>query len=104
MPLSAPVLTCLYVCSDGSDTTSHTNTFELYGPTKADTALYPVAASDDTRSYGTYDKSMDDFSDEYNRDYEVGCLRQALFGVVLGFFWGGGLGAVSYTHLRAHET
>ncbi|XP_076438508.1 nephrin-like [Babylonia areolata] len=55
---------------NGSDTTSHTNTFELYGPTKAETALYPVAASDDTRSYGTYDKSMDDFSDEYNRDFE----------------------------------
>lgn len=58
--------------ADGSDTTSHTNTFELYGPTKADAALYPVAASDDNRSYGTYDKSMDDFSDDYNREYEVG--------------------------------
>ncbi|KAK7487589.1 hypothetical protein BaRGS_00021139 [Batillaria attramentaria] len=55
---------------NGSDTTSHTNTFELYGPTKAEAALYPVAASDDTRSYGTYDKSMDDFSDDYNREYE----------------------------------
>ncbi|KAL8598029.1 hypothetical protein ACOMHN_062627 [Nucella lapillus] len=55
---------------NGSDTTSHTNTFELYGPTKAETALYPVAASDDTRSYGTYDKSMDDLSDDYNRDFE----------------------------------
>lgn len=55
---------------NGSDTTSHTNTFELYGPTKADAALYPVAASDDNRSYGTYDKSMDDFSDDYNREYE----------------------------------
>ncbi|KAK7106268.1 nephrin-like isoform X2 [Littorina saxatilis] len=55
---------------NGSDTTSHTNTFELYGTNKAEAAMYPVAASDDTRSYGTYDKSMDDFSDDYNREYE----------------------------------
>jgi hypothetical protein len=36
-----------------------------------ETALYPVAASDDQRSYGTYDKNMDDFSDDFNREYEV---------------------------------
>lgn len=65
---------CNYLITDGSDTTSHTNTFELYGPTKAETALYPVAASDDNRSYGTYDKSMDEFSDDYNREYEVELL------------------------------
>lgn len=55
---------------NASDTTSHTNTFELYSSSKAETALYPVAASDDQRSYGTYDKNMDDFSDEFNREYE----------------------------------
>ncbi|BFZ25572.1 hypothetical protein BsWGS_28611 [Bradybaena similaris] len=52
------------------DLTSHTNTFELYGSTnKGDHTLYPPP-SDDTRSYGTCDKSMDDFSDEYIRDYD----------------------------------
>ncbi|XP_012942646.1 nephrin [Aplysia californica] len=52
-----------------SETTSHTNTFELYGTGKGDHSMCP-APSDDTRSYGTYDKSMDDFSDDYIRDYE----------------------------------
>ncbi|OWF40059.1 Nephrin [Mizuhopecten yessoensis] len=49
---------------NNSDTTSHTNTIELYGPTK-ETALYPMTPSDDSRSYGTYEKNMDDFSDDY---------------------------------------
>ena len=57
------------VCLDGSDTTSHTNTIELYGPSK-ETALYPMASSDGDRSYGTYDKNDDDFSDDY-KSYEV---------------------------------
>ncbi|KAI8775331.1 nephrin [Biomphalaria glabrata] len=52
-----------------SDTTSHTNTFELYGNSVKGENPYPPP-SDDTRSYGTYDKSMDDFSDEYIRDYD----------------------------------
>lgn len=30
-----------------------------------------MSASEDGRSYGTYDKSMDDFSDDYSKDYEV---------------------------------
>ena len=55
--------------SDGSDTTSHTNTIELYGPNK-ETALYPMTPSDGDRSYGTYDKNEDDFSDDY-KSYEV---------------------------------
>ncbi|XP_067679249.1 nephrin-like isoform X2 [Haliotis asinina] len=55
---------------NGSDTTSHTNTFELYGHTKGDGGVYPMSASEDGRSYGTYDKSMDDFSDDYSKDYE----------------------------------
>ena len=54
---------------DGSDTTSHTNTIELYGPNK-ETALYPMTPSDGDRSYGTYDKNEDDFSDDY-KSYEV---------------------------------
>ena len=54
---------------DGSDTTSHTNTIELYGPTK-ETALYPMTPSEVDRSYGTYDKNEDDFSDDY-KSYEV---------------------------------
>ncbi|GFN86153.1 Down syndrome cell adhesion molecule, partial [Plakobranchus ocellatus] len=55
-----------------SDTTSHTNTFELYGSNnKGDNNMYPPPPSDDTRSYGTYDKSMDDFSDDYIRDYDL---------------------------------
>ncbi|GFR88536.1 down syndrome cell adhesion molecule [Elysia marginata] len=57
-----------------SDTTSHTNTFELYGSAKnADHNIYHPPPSDDTRSYGTYDKSMDDFSDDYIRDYDREC-------------------------------
>ena len=51
-----------------SDTTSHTNTIELYGPNK-ETVLYPMTPSDDTRSYGTYEKNMDGFSDDYS-NYE----------------------------------
>ncbi|KAL8624534.1 hypothetical protein ACOMHN_005836 [Nucella lapillus] len=56
----------------GSETTSHTNTFELYGPTKPEAAqLFPVTMSEDMRSYGTYDKSMeDDISDDYDNEYE----------------------------------
>lgn len=54
---------------DGSDTTSHTNTIELYGPNK-ETQLYPMTPSDESRSYGTYDKNDDDFSDDY-KSYEV---------------------------------
>ena len=57
------------VSSGNSDTTSHTNTFELYGHNKTDPNV--GHGSDDTRSYGTYDKSMDDFSDDYIREYEV---------------------------------
>ncbi|KAL3885782.1 hypothetical protein ACJMK2_025820 [Sinanodonta woodiana] len=53
---------------NGSDTTSHTNTIELYGPSK-ETALYPMTPSDESRSYGTYDKNMEDFSDDY-KSYE----------------------------------
>ncbi|CAL1531983.1 unnamed protein product [Lymnaea stagnalis] len=55
-----------------SESTSHTNTFELYGPTSKSENSYPPP-SDDTRSYGTYDKSMDDFSDDYIRDYDREC-------------------------------
>ena len=58
-----------YFFPDGSDTTSHTNTIELYGPSK-ETALYPMTPSDGDRSYGTYDKNDDDFSDDY-KSYEV---------------------------------
>ena len=74
IPLYIPVLIrkCYSFCSGSSDTTSHTNTFELYGSAnKGDPNLYPPPPSDDTRSYGTYDKSMDDFSDDYIRDYDV---------------------------------
>ncbi|XP_060601091.1 synaptogenesis protein syg-2-like isoform X3 [Ruditapes philippinarum] len=53
---------------NGSDTTSHTNTIELYGPNK-ETQLYPMTPSDESRSYGTYDKNDDDFSDDY-KSYE----------------------------------
>ncbi|XP_053408375.1 nephrin-like isoform X2 [Mercenaria mercenaria] len=53
---------------NGSDTTSHTNTIELYGPNK-ETQLYPMTPSDESRSYGTYDKNEDDFSDDY-KSYE----------------------------------
>jgi len=56
-----------------SDTTSHTNTIELYGPNK-ETALYPMTPSDDSRSYGTYEKNMDGFSDDYS-NYEVSCIH-----------------------------
>jgi len=57
--------------ADGSDTTSHTNTIELYGPTK-ETHLYPAAHSDEARSYGTSDRYQeDDYSDDY-KSYEVG--------------------------------
>ena len=46
--------------------------------------MYPVCVSDDTRSYGTYDKSMDDdLSDDYNKDYEVETWRFDLYIVVL---------------------
>ncbi|KAK3106873.1 hypothetical protein FSP39_001753 [Pinctada imbricata] len=51
-----------------SDSTSHTNTIELYGPSK-EAALYPMATSEDSRSYGTYEKNMDDLSDDF-RNYE----------------------------------
>ncbi|XP_076457833.1 nephrin-like [Babylonia areolata] len=57
---------------ENSTDRSHTNTFELYGPTKPEAVqLFPVAMSEDTRSYGTYDKSMEeDLSDDYDNDYE----------------------------------
>ncbi|KAH9491414.1 hypothetical protein Btru_031278 [Bulinus truncatus] len=55
-----------------SDTASHANTFELYGTSIKGDNPYPPP-SDDTRSYGTYDKSMDDFSDDYIRDYDHEC-------------------------------
>ncbi|XP_063441926.1 synaptogenesis protein syg-2-like [Mytilus trossulus] len=51
-----------------SDTTSHTNTIELYGPNK-EANMYPMTPSDDGRSYGTYEKNMDGFSDDYS-NYE----------------------------------
>ncbi|CAG2252900.1 unnamed protein product [Mytilus edulis] len=51
-----------------SDTTSHTNTIELYGPNK-EASMYPMTPSDDGRSYGTYEKNMDGFSDDYS-NYE----------------------------------
>ncbi|XP_036359051.1 nephrin-like isoform X2 [Octopus sinensis] len=54
---------------DGSDTTSHTNTFELFGSTK-ESHLYPMSPSEDARSYDTYDKSLDEFSDECSKNYE----------------------------------
>ena len=67
---------------DGSDTTSHTNTIELYGPTK-ETQLYPMSQTDETRSYGTNDKYIDDdYSDDY-KSYEV---RMDAF-VLLVLFW-----------------
>lgn len=56
--------------TDGSDTTSHTNTFELFGSTK-ESHLYPMSPSEDARSYDTYDKSLDEFSDECSKNYEV---------------------------------
>ncbi|XP_033757883.1 nephrin-like isoform X4 [Pecten maximus] len=59
---------------NNSDTTSHTNTIELYGPTK-ETALYPITPSDDSRSYGTYEKNMDDFSDDYKNFEGRGLVR-----------------------------
>ncbi|XP_059141660.1 nephrin-like isoform X2 [Physella acuta] len=55
-----------------SDTASHANAFELYNSTHKVPHPYPPP-SDDTRSYGTYDKSMDDFSDDYIRDYDREC-------------------------------
>ncbi|CAG5131926.1 unnamed protein product, partial [Candidula unifasciata] len=55
-----------------SETTSHNNTFELYSSTKGDHNMYP-ASPDDVHSYGTNDKSMDDFSDDYIRDYDREC-------------------------------
>ncbi|XP_052804572.1 LOW QUALITY PROTEIN: nephrin-like [Mya arenaria] len=55
---------------NGSDTTSHSNTIELYGPTK-ETHLYPATASDEARSYGTNDRyNEDDYSDDY-KSYEL---------------------------------
>lgn len=54
---------------NGSDTTSHTNTFELFGSTK-ESHLYPMSPSEDARSYDTYDKSLDEFSDECSKNYE----------------------------------
>lgn len=59
---------------ESSDTTSHTNTIELYGPTK-ETQLYPMTPSDESRSYGTYDKNEDDFSDDY-KSYEDEDLKR----------------------------
>ncbi|KAJ8316232.1 hypothetical protein KUTeg_006246 [Tegillarca granosa] len=74
-----PVIVIMVVCVVGIfllalniglilDTTSHTNTIELYGPSK-ETALYPLPNHDDNPSYGTYEKNMDDLSDDY-RNYE----------------------------------
>lgn len=59
---------------ESSDTTSHTNTIELYGPNK-ETQLYPMTPSDESRSYGTYDKNDDDFSDDY-KSYEDEDLKR----------------------------
>ncbi|KAK6173113.1 hypothetical protein SNE40_016632 [Patella caerulea] len=57
---------------DGSDTTSHTNTLELYGMNKIDNVTYPPSASDDVRSCGTCDKNIDDFYDDYPPNYDMG--------------------------------
>ncbi|XP_064595394.1 nephrin-like isoform X2 [Liolophura sinensis] len=55
---------------NGSDSTSQTNTIELYGPSK-ETALYPMSPSEvDSRSYTSYDKTIDDFSDDLNKSYD----------------------------------
>ena len=56
-------------CTGNSDTTSHTNTIELYGPQK-EGQLYQRTPSDESHSYGTYEKNMDDFSDDY-KNFEV---------------------------------
>ncbi|KAJ8316448.1 hypothetical protein KUTeg_006462 [Tegillarca granosa] len=61
------IVICMFLTGN-SDTTSHTNTIELYGPSK-ETALYPLPNHDDNPSYGTYEKNMDDLSDDY-RNYE----------------------------------
>ncbi|XP_052273577.1 nephrin-like isoform X3 [Dreissena polymorpha] len=59
---------------NNSDTTSNTNTMELYGPTK-ETQLYPIHPTDESRSYGTNDKyTEDDYSDDY-KSYEQGAYQ-----------------------------
>ncbi|KAL4229150.1 Immunoglobulin C1-set domain [Mactra antiquata] len=74
---------------NGSDTTSHTNTIELYGPNK-EVQLYPMTPSDESRSYGTYDKNDDDFSDDY-KSYEDEDLKRV-------FLPPPEYGSVTYSH------
>ena len=52
-------------------TSNHTNALELYAPGKENTyPMYPKTPSDECHSYGTYEKNMDDLSDDF-RNYEV---------------------------------
>lgn len=52
-------------------TSNHTNALELYAPGKDNTyPMYPKTPSDEYNSYGTYEKNMDDLSDDF-RNYEV---------------------------------
>lgn len=51
-------------------TSNHTNALELYAPGKDNTyPMYPKTPSDEYNSYGTYEKNMDDLSDDF-RNYE----------------------------------
>nr|XP_022326669.1 nephrin-like isoform X2 [Crassostrea virginica] len=51
-------------------TSNHTNALELYAPGKENTyPMYPKTPSDECHSYGTYEKNMDDLSDDF-RNYE----------------------------------
>jgi hypothetical protein len=52
-------------------TSNHTNALELYAPSKENSyPMYPKTPSDECHSYGTYEKNMDDLSDDF-RNYEV---------------------------------
>lgn len=52
-------------------TSNHTNALELYAPGKENTyPMYPKTPSDEYNSYGTYEKNMDNLSDDF-RNYEV---------------------------------
>ncbi|XP_048773345.2 nephrin-like isoform X3 [Ostrea edulis] len=51
-------------------TSNHTNALELYAPGKENSyPMYPKTPSDECHSYGTYEKNMDDLSDDF-RNYE----------------------------------
>ncbi|XP_061188981.1 nephrin-like isoform X2 [Saccostrea echinata] len=53
-----------------SGTSNHSNALELYAPGKENTyPMYPKTPSDEYHSYGTYEKNMDDLSDDF-RNYE----------------------------------